>query len=195
MSGTTTSKRCTNARERKEEFMSRRWELTVLCPRCGKPMFAEQVFNEDHRAYKPARYRVFCNETDCEDVQGVTEIADSFFASFDNEDEAIVAAGNSFAEMLRKDWFEDHPVLMDFSAVLALLNAGKKVARQGWNGKGMFLFAVRNWHVDDEPSPGGLAVYECPTVPFIAMKTADNKLVPWLASQTDLLAEDWETVE
>lgn len=34
-----------------------------------------------------------------------------------------------------------------------------------------------------------------PPLPFIAMKTADDKLVPWLASQTDMLADDWVIVE
>ncbi|WP_422610575.1 Thoeris anti-defense Tad2 family protein [Pararhodospirillum photometricum] len=49
--------------------------------------------------------------------------------------------------------------------------------------KGMFLFMVEVWGYG-----GDMAL---PCLPFIAMKTADNKVVPWLASQTDVLAKDW----
>ena len=68
----------------------------------------------------------------------------------------------------------------DFGEALSALKRGRKVARQGWNGKGMFLFLH---------TPEQTAEYEM--LPYIEMKTADNKLVPWLASHTDLLAEDW----
>lgn len=56
---------------------------------------------------------------------------------------------------------------------------GERVSRAGWNGKGMWLAL----QVPDEHSKMSL--------PYIYMKTADDKLVPWLASQTDILAVDW----
>lgn len=71
------------------------------------------------------------------------------------------------------------PQTFDFGQALAELKAGKRVARQGWNGKGMWL----KLQVPDAHSKM--------TLPYIYMKTADDKLVPWLASQTDVLAEDW----
>jgi len=71
---------------------------------------------------------------------------------------------------------------MNFSDALVLLKAGNKVARRGWNGKGMWL----NLQVPDPHSKM--------TLPYIYMKTADDHQVPWLASQTDILAEDWELV-
>ncbi len=77
----------------------------------------------------------------------------------------------------------------DFAVALVILKRGGRVARAGWNGKGMFLFAVNDWTNND----GRQQHY--PNLPFIAMKTADNKTVPWLASQTDILAEDWCVVE
>ncbi len=77
---------------------------------------------------------------------------------------------------------------LDFGSALAAIKMGMKVSRTGWNGKGMFLRL--NWNqsptVKFEQKNSGYEV-----LPFIVMKTADNKLVPWLASQTDLLAEDW----
>jgi len=66
-----------------------------------------------------------------------------------------------------------------FGLALESLKSGHRVARSGWNGKGMWL----HLQTPDEGSKMSL--------PYIYMKTADNKLVPWLASQTDLLSEDW----
>ncbi len=87
---------------------------------------------------------------------------------------------------------------MDFSTALLALKAGKRVARAGWNGKGMFIFLVPG-SVFQVSRPPLLGIYpEGTTVRYhahIDMKTADGMVVPWLASQTDLLAEDWETLE
>lgn len=83
---------------------------------------------------------------------------------------------------------------MEFSIALALLKQGHKIARQGWNGKGMFLFLVEEWRLGArDPGPGEKSV-PWGLAPFIAMKTADDKIVPWLASQTDILADDWVEV-
>lgn len=60
---------------------------------------------------------------------------------------------------------------------------GLKVTRPGWNGKGMYLMI----QVPDEHSKM--------TLPYVYMFTADKNLVPWLCSQTDLLATDWMEVE
>ncbi len=86
---------------------------------------------------------------------------------------------------------------MDFGKALAALKEGKRVAREGWNGKGMFLFLVAgsNFVVNREPllsimGEGTMVTYR----PHIDMKDAEGKVVPWLASQTDMLAEDWHVV-
>lgn len=68
---------------------------------------------------------------------------------------------------------------MDFGDAIRALKAGKRVARAGWNGKGMWL----EGQFPDAHSKM--------TLPYIYMKTADGNLVPWLASQTDMLSEDW----
>lgn len=72
---------------------------------------------------------------------------------------------------------------MNFGYALDRLQMGAKVSRSGWNGKGMWL----KLQVPDAHSKMSL--------PYIYMKTADDKLVPWLASQTDVLAQDWSTVD
>ena len=103
-----------------------------------------------------------------------------------------------------KDVFERayRPVdAMTFGVAIEALKSGKKVARAGWNGKGMWLELVLS--INDIPNIGTThPVYRLtagdngPTaLPWIGMKTADNKFVPWLASQTDMLADDWQIVE
>ena len=83
---------------------------------------------------------------------------------------------------------------MDFGHALNALKAGRCVSRSGWNGKGMFLFLVpgSTFVVNRHPLlgiyPEGTEINYCA---HIDMKTADNKIVPWLASQTDVLADDW----
>lgn len=85
-----------------------------------------------------------------------------------------------------------------FSEALEALKQGKKVARSGWNGKGMFVFLVpgSTFKVNRAPL---LGIYpegtEINYHAHIDMKTADNQIVPWLASQTDILANDWEELK
>lgn len=87
---------------------------------------------------------------------------------------------------------------LNFGDALHMLKLGKKVARAGWNGKGMFLFLVpgSTFKVSRPPLlgiyPDGTEISYCP---HIDMKTADGKVVPWLCSQTDALAEDWQVIE
>lgn len=70
-----------------------------------------------------------------------------------------------------------------FGWAIKQMHNGSKVARSGWNGKNMWLAL----QVPDEQSKM--------TLPYIYMYTAQGDLVPWLASQTDVLATDWSVVE
>lgn len=86
----------------------------------------------------------------------------------------------------------------DFGWAIRQLKAGLKVAREGWNGKDMFLFLVpgSQFQVNRPPL---LGIYSAGTEisyhAHIDMKTAQGYVVPWLASQSDMLAEDWIVVE
>lgn len=85
---------------------------------------------------------------------------------------------------------------MNFGQALEQLKQGGKVSREGWNGKGMFLYYVpANKYPASRNEHGTMiGVFEDDMIPYgayIAMKTAQNNVVPWLASQTDVLAEDW----
>lgn len=76
-----------------------------------------------------------------------------------------------------------------YSQALALLKAGKSLMRTGWNGKNMCIFYVSGQDIAKGTGYGyGQYEGEPDWHGFIAMKTTDNKLVPWLASQTDMLA-------
>jgi hypothetical protein len=75
---------------------------------------------------------------------------------------------------------------------------GQRVRRAGWNGKGMWLILVPGSKglTVDEGRPLAQAGLEVGTkfnyLPHVDMFTAQGDLVPWLCSQTDLLATDWE---
>lgn len=76
---------------------------------------------------------------------------------------------------------------MNFGLAIEALKAGKKVARAGWNGKGMYITLIKAGNAMYQ----GYDMQDC-----IGMKTADNKMQPgWLASQADILSDDWLIIE
>lgn len=72
---------------------------------------------------------------------------------------------------------------MSFGEAIDLLKSGGRIARKGWNGPGQ-------WLAYQEPDANGKM-----TLPYIYIHTVQGDLVPWLASQTDMLANDWFEVE
>ena len=87
---------------------------------------------------------------------------------------------------------KDFKCNQNFSEALENLKQGEKLQRSGWNGKDMWIALSE----PNEKSASGIHSYinadePFQTLPFIVMKTADGKLVPWLASQTDILADDY----
>jgi hypothetical protein len=88
--------------------------------------------------------------------------------------------------------------VFDFGTAVKQLKDGKKVARVGWNGKGMFLFLVPGSTFKVNRAPLNNIYPEGTEIKYhahIDMKTAQDTVVPWLASQTDVLAEDWMIIE
>lgn len=87
---------------------------------------------------------------------------------------------------------------MSFGMALEALKKGFKVARTGWNGKGMFLFLVQGstFNVNRPPL---LGIYpegtEINYHSHVDMKAADGTIVPWNCSQSDMLANDWCVLE
>lgn len=96
---------------------------------------------------------------------------------------------------------------MNFGDALEALKNGKIVQRSGWNGKGMHLYLVpansypaqtdaakTYWGQKQPVQENGVSTIMVPYGAYIAMKTAQENVVPWLASQTDVLAEDWHII-
>lgn len=84
-----------------------------------------------------------------------------------------------------------------FSWALERLKEGEKVCRSGWNGKGMFLTlqkgsTVKGTMMRNKPAKDFYGDSEVKICSHIDMKAADGSyVVGWLASQTDMLADDW----
>ena len=104
---------------------------------------------------------------------------------------------DGYESWIPKNMFEKayRPVsVLTFGLAVEAMIIGKKVARSGWNGKGMWLFLVNSseYQIDNHDVPLSIQYGQSNVLsPWIAMKTADDKFVPWLASQTDVLAEDY----
>jgi hypothetical protein len=97
-------------------------------------------------------------------------------------------------EMMRSDAPQELPRPLDFADVVRGLKAGKRFARSGWNGKNMFVFLVPGSHFTVSREPLISVLGEGTEVDYHAhvdIRTATGEIVPWLASQTDVLAEDW----
>lgn len=111
---------------------------------------------------------------------------------------------------------------LNFGQVLEALKEGKRAARYGWNGKGMFIFmrpadelhiemvvdkvkslpqSVKDYYAQDITNSAGerIATDSDDVIKFnayLCMKAADGSIVNgWLASQTDMLADDWDILD
>ena len=83
--------------------------------------------------------------------------------------------------------------MLNFSQALEAIKTGAKMARAGWNGKEMFVFLVNGSTFTVNRPPLNVIYPEGTEINYrshIDMRTADGSIVPWIASQTDLLAED-----
>ncbi len=86
---------------------------------------------------------------------------------------------------------------MNFGQALDAVKTGHQIFRDGWNGKGMYVVLQKGY-------PSGIPINQntanatglplgtvCNFLPYLMMRTAQGDFVPWLASQTDILGEDW----
>jgi len=118
------------------------------------------------------------------------------------EDEVATLASNG--SLCDCTWVEldgtEHPIeegdLVDFGTALHLMELGERVQREGWNGKGMFVYIVPAASYPAQRNAKGVLVGDYPNdmVPYsayIALKTASGEVVPWTISQSDALATDW----
>ena len=118
------------------------------------------------------------------------------------EDEVATLASNG--SLCDCTWVEldgtEHPIEkgdhVDFGTALHLMELGERVQREGWNGKGMFVYIVPAASYPAQRNAKGVLVGDYPDdmVPYsayIALKTNSGEVVPWTISQSDALATDW----
>ncbi len=112
-----------------------------------------------------------------------TKLIEAWASEKDGKEGYQVKYKDGYLSWSPKDVFEEAYQPLDalsFGHALEVLKSGGKVARSGWNGKNMYLFFKQ----------GNL-----PYLPYLVMCTVQQEFVPWLASQTDVLANDWQVVK
>lgn len=118
-----------------------------------------------------------------------------------NTDEYSGYVSWSPRDVFERAYHEVSPELhsnLTFSQALEFVKRGAKAVRSGWNGKGMFIFLVQGsqFKVNRKPL---LGIYpegtEISYHAHIDMRTADGQIVPWLCSQSDMLANDWAIID
>lgn len=167
-------------------------KLTLVPAQKSRIAIAETIFGISFVATDP--YGV-----NSEDEESLTI---TVLAKLLNKIENFIANGEAYKKATALVGNKD--TVFDFGVALHHLKNGKRVARSGWNGKGMWLSftqAIPNLPADQFWSEanreyaqrnGGFATVN----PCINMRTADGYIQPgWLASQTDMLATDWVLVE
>lgn len=118
--------------------------------------------------------------------------------------------GSEYTSWSPKDVFEEAYRLvngMSFGLAIEALKLGHKVARTGWNGKDMFIVLIPAGYLPPSNSKKPRANVNDRTAkyvrtdtsldsqPYLAMKTATEQWQPgWLASQADVLSDDWQII-
>lgn len=86
---------------------------------------------------------------------------------------------------------------MNFGQAIEALKEGKKIAREGWNGKGMFVYYVpaNAYPASTQAAKSEYGDALVPYRAYLALKTAQGDVATWSPSTSDALAEDWEVVQ
>ncbi len=112
----------------------------------------------------------------------------------------LVKYPDGYVSWSPKDVFEEayrQTDNMTFGLAIEAAKKGYKIARAGWNGKGMYVFLADDvaFHTEADISEFEGATGGVTVLPVLVMRTAQGDMCPgWLASQTDMLAEDWVIV-
>ena len=106
---------------------------------------------------------------------------------------------DKYPQFMSKDEFEKNcrcTDAMTFGDALEALQDGERVAREGWNGKNMYVFLAHEADFVTDADISEFDQLDVEVADMLVMKTAQNTFQPgWLASQADMLAEDWYIVE
>lgn len=100
------------------------------------------------------------------------------------------------SNMLADDWEVTGSRLpsppMDFGDAIKAVKAGKKISRRGWNGKGQYVFLAKEiQYTAQDGQSGGIALHRDIGSQALVFCGTSGRQMGWLASQADMLAEDW----
>lgn len=128
-----------------------------------------------------------------EDKPQVVQVADAC------DDGYKILYPDGYESWSPKDVFEDayrETNTMNFGLAIEAAKLGEKIARKGWNGKDMYVFLAYEADFVTDADISAFDQMEVEVGDMLVMKTAQNTFQPgWLASQADMLAEDWYIVE
>ncbi len=144
----------------------------------------------------------------CMDGQGHITITDDPSEAFPNfpsvEDGYRIRYADGYVSWSPKEVFEEayRPTdCMNFGLAIEAAKKGAKITRRGWNGKGMWV-VYRTGYPEGIPcnknTADAVGIPEGSLFkvrPYLQMKCVDGSFQMWLASQSDILADDWEVVE
>lgn len=175
---------------------------------------AFKLMKEGHKVKLPSWGGYWCWDEDKQTIMMHCRAKDSDTQSEVLDIRETQRVEYTLSNIMCDDWVlateENCPVLggvntFSFSEALKYIKRGFKVARQNWNGKNQYVFLAKEFGFSTDAdlsdlNPNGIEecteenavyVYDC-----LVIRTADRKLqVGWLATQSDLLAEDWVFVE
>ena len=115
------------------------------------------------------------------------------------EDGYKVVYPDGYVSWSPKDVFEEayrETTGMNFGLAIEALKKGLRVARNGWNGKGMYVFLAYEADFVTDADLSAFDQLEVEVSDMLVLKTAQDTFQPgWLATQSDMLADDWYIVE
>ena len=151
-------------------------------------------------AFKLTGFRENCKVAN--QVLNAAQLADCVASGwhFTDEQEGYrVRYADGYESWSPKDVFEDayrQTDAMNFGLALEAMKQGERVARKGWNGKDMYVFLAYEADFVTDADISAFDQLEVEVGDMLIMKTAQNTFQPgWLASQADMLADDWYIVE
>lgn len=176
-----------------EEFEDNR-NVYLLEGACSAPTFSQAFrwFRDRHQLSGTSQY--FKGGYYCYTINDMKDTQESnrLFTEFENYEEAELACLIKLIEIAKEN--KQMETNLNFGQALEALKQGKRVQREGWNGKGMHIFLEEHFEflIPAGAFKGQKRKYE----PVICMFTAQETTQPgWLASQPDMLSEDWRVVE
>ena len=151
-------------------------------------------------AFKLTGFRANCKVAN--QVLNAAQLADckqSGWEFTDQQEGYRIRYADGYESWSPKDVFEDayrQTDAMNFGLAIEAMKNGERVARKGWNGKDMYVFLAYEADFVTDADISAFDQLEVEVGDMLIMKTAQNTFQPgWLASQADMLADDWYIVE